>query len=171
VVRVLTLRPFAEAELGYFDIALDPDEDPFGSFGFRGAGVAGIRPRWSENRLITDARATLAIALSAEVIGDVQWHTVNYGPPPMSDAFNIGIRLRTEFRGKGHGTTAQDALARYLFDTYPINRIEASTDVINIAEQRSLVKAGFSREGVIRGAQWRQGRWNDLVGYSRLRTD
>ena len=55
--------------------------------------------------------------------------------------------------------------------TYPVNRIEAATDVTNRAEQRSLEKAGFTREGVLRGAQWRNGRWNDMVVYSRLRTD
>jgi aminoglycoside 6'-N-acetyltransferase len=32
-------------------------------------------------------------------------------------------------------------------------------------------KAGFTREGVLRGTQWRAGAWHDLVIYSRLSTD
>ena len=52
-----------------------------------------------------------------------------------------------------------------------MNRIEASTDVTNVPEQRALEKAGFVREGVLRGAQFRAGAHHDMVGYSRLRSD
>ena len=44
-------------------------------------------------------------------------------------------------------------------------------DVENVAEQRALERAGFTREGVLRGAQHRRGRWRDLVLYARLRDD
>jgi RimJ/RimL family protein N-acetyltransferase len=106
-----------------------------------------------------------------EPIGTVGWHKVNYGPSPESDAWNFGIELRPEVRGQGYGTEAQRLLARYLFATYELNRVEASTDVENLAEQRSLEKAGFVREGIQRGAQYRAGRYHDLVTYSRLRDD
>jgi RimJ/RimL family protein N-acetyltransferase len=36
-------------------------------------------------------------------------------------------------------------------------------------EQRALEKAGFTREGVLRQAQWRSGGWHDQVMYSKLR--
>ncbi len=73
--------------------------------------------------------------------------------------------------GRGHGTAAQRALADHLFATTLIERLEAGTDVDNIAEQRALEKAGFTGEGVLRHAQFRGGRWRDLVLYSRLRAD
>ena len=41
----------------------------------------------------------------------------------------------------------------------------------NPREQPALSRAGFTREGVLRGAQWRRGAWRDLVTFSRLRTD
>ena len=62
-------------------------------------------------------------------------------------------------------------LAEYLLAGFPVHRIEATTDVDNVVEQRALVGAGFVREGVLRGAQWRRGAWHDLVSYSRLRSD
>ena len=37
-------------------------------------------------------------------------------------------------------------LAAYLFATTRVNRVEASTDIENRAEQRSLEKAGYVRE-------------------------
>ncbi len=104
-------------------------------------------------------------------IGTVSWHPVLYGPNLGSQALDIGISLRPFARGSGHGARAQRMLARYLFTTTPVFRVQASTDVRNIAEQRALERAGFSREGVLRGAQWRQGAWNDLVSYACLRED
>ena len=68
-----------------------------------------------------------------------------------------------------YGTEAQRLLPAYLFDTYPIARVQAETDVTNLAEQRSLEKAGFTREGILRQAQWRTGARHDLVMYSKLR--
>jgi RimJ/RimL family protein N-acetyltransferase len=168
---MVLLRMFTEAELTYFDTLPDAAQDPFSFFGFPGAARSSIRVRWAEHGLVSGERGTLAVDLDGAVIGDVVWHTVRYGPPPMSNAFNIGIRLLPEHQGHGHGTAAQQALVSYLFDTYPVNRIEAETDVANPAEQRALESAGFVREGIVRGAQWRSGRWNDLVLYSCLRSD
>ncbi|WP_309232016.1 GNAT family N-acetyltransferase [Micromonospora tarensis] len=41
----------------------------------------------------------------------------------------------------------------------------------NVAEQRSLEKAGFQLDGVIRACEFRAGRWRDGYLYSRLRDD
>ncbi len=104
-------------------------------------------------------------------IGTVSWHPVLYGPNLGSQALDIGISLQPFARGQGHGARAQRMLARYLFTTTAVHRVQASTDVRNIAEQRALERAGFVREGVARGAQWRLGAWHDLVSYARLRED
>lgn len=105
------------------------------------------------------------------LIGDVSWHPERYGPNPRSTAYNIGIGLVPAHRGRGYGWRAQRLLAGHLFATTDVFRVEASTDVDNIAEQRSLEKAGFVREGVLRGAQFRAAEFRDLVIYSRLRSD
>ena len=107
----------------------------------------------------------------AAPIGTVGWHVVRYGPNPGSDAWNIGIELRPEARGHGFGTEAQRQLTDWLFANTTVNRIEAQTDVANVAEQSSLAKAGFTREGIARGSQFRAGGYHDLVTYSRLRDD
>jgi len=106
-----------------------------------------------------------------EPIGTVGWHRVTYGPNPESAAWNFGIELRPHARGQGYGSEAQRLLAAYLFETTEAHRVEASTDLENFAEQRALEKAGYRREGVARGAQFRGGRYRDLVTYARLRDD
>ena len=108
---------------------------------------------------------------SGEPIGTVSWHQVSYGPPPESLAWNCGIELVPGARGKGYGSDAQRLLAEYLFANTGVHRVEASTDVENVAEQRSLEKAGFRREGIARGAQFRAGAYHDLVTYALVRGD
>ncbi len=109
--------------------------------------------------------------LDGEPVGTVQWRAVHYGPPDDSRAWNIGIELRPSARGQGLGAEAQRLLAEWLFHATDANRVEAQTDIDNVAEQRSLEKAGFAREGVNRGAQFRAGAFHDLVMYARLRSD
>jgi aminoglycoside 6'-N-acetyltransferase len=47
----------------------------------------------------------------------------------------------------------------------------ADTDVGNIAEQRSIERIEFTREGVAREAQWRKGAWHNRAIYSQIRSD
>ena len=124
-------------------------------------------------RMLSPDRGQLLIERRSDgaLIGDIGWHPVSYGPNPESRALNIGVSLIPEARGKGHGAEAQRLIAELLFRLYDVERIEASTDIDNIAEQRSLEKAGYTREGIVRRAQWRAGTHHDLVSYSTLRED
>jgi len=124
-------------------------------------------------RMVALEKGRLLIERSSDgaVIGDIGWHAVSYGPGERSRALNIGLSLIPEARGLGHGTEAQRLVAELLFELFDVQRIEAATDVDNLAEQRSLEKAGFTREGILRRAQFRAGRHHDLVSYSILRED
>lgn len=74
-------------------------------------------------------------------------------------------------RRRGVGTRAQLLLCDYLFSTTSVNRVEAVTNAANVAEQHALHAAGFTKEGVLRQAEFRAGAWHDLVMFSRLRTE
>ena len=102
-------------------------------------------------------------------LGTVDWRPSMYGPPPESRAWQLGISLSPEARGGGYGGEALRLVADHLFATTSANRVEGATDVENIPGQRALEKAGFVREGVIRGAQWRHAAYHDLVLYGCLR--
>jgi aminoglycoside 6'-N-acetyltransferase len=104
-------------------------------------------------------------------VGSVSWIQIPYGPNVRSLAWSIGITIHPDFRGRHLGAAAQRQLAEMLFDHSDANRVQADTDVGNVAEQRSLERAGFTREGVARQAQWRRGRWHDRVVYSILREE
>ncbi|MCA6091321.1 GNAT family N-acetyltransferase [Streptomyces sp. SCA3-4] len=116
-------------------------------------------------------RACILDDVTGDLLGSVSWHAVGYGPAVSCLAWNIGIVLLPSARGRGVGSTATRLLAEHLFATTDVFRVELSTDVTNVAAQQTAQRAGFHREGVIRGAQLRKGRRRDLVGYSLLRSD
>src|SRR3954447_25739959 len=87
------------------------------------------------------------------------------------DRYLAGIWLHPAHRGAGLGTQAQAELASLFFRHTTTHRVEAATDVENVAEQRALERAGFRRDGTLREAQWRDGAYHSCHLYSRLRSD
>ena len=165
------LRPFTRADLPLFEQwSNDPAyQSEYNAFGLVRSGH--LEEGFNKGGLLDDRQGMLVVVARQgnRVAGDVSYHQVRYGPNEGSLAFNIGITIAPEHRGKGYGVEAQQLLAAYLFATYPVMRVEAQTDVANLAEQRALEKAGFTREGTLRKAQWRGGDWHDLVVYSKIR--
>lgn len=135
--------------------------------GFR--PVAGVRRRFEEDEFLGPDDGRLIVEADREAAGFVSWHSRVYAG--VLGCWEIGIALLPEWRTKGLGWRAQDQLCAYLFEHTPAKRIEAGTQPENAAEQRSLLKAGFTREGVIRSAEFRGGRWRDGILFSRLRSD
>lgn len=60
---------------------------------------------------------------------------------------------------------------RLIVEVAPAQRIQAGAQPEDNAEQKSLLKAGFQLEGVVRAAEFRAGQWRDGLLYSRLRDD
>ncbi len=100
-------------------------------------------------------------------VGNLSSHSVWYGPTLGSRAMNIGINVVAPFRGQGIGAAAQAKLAE-LLHLEGVARVEASTDVTNVAEKKSLARAGFAFEGVLRQAQGRADGLHDLEVWSHI---
>jgi RimJ/RimL family protein N-acetyltransferase len=169
VARV-RLRPVREADLKTLAENDSREADPWNWFGYTPAGA--LRRRFGADGMLSEQAGTLAVETpDGTLAGSVSWFTVQHGPNSACQALNIGISLFPDSRNRGYGSAAQRALAEYLFATTLTERIEAETDVENIAEQRALERAGFTREGVLRHTQFRAGRWRDNVIYSVLRAE
>ena len=168
------LRPVLQSDLAWL-VAKHTEAmtGPWNWFGFR--SETEILRHFDDDGFLGELFGKLIVELDGDdgpvPIGDVSWHAVDYGPPPASRCWNIGITLIPEWRGLGHGTRAQRLLADHLLATTTVERVEASTDVENRPERRSLEKAGFTFEGVLRRAQFRGGGWHDLAVYSLIRRD
>ena len=100
-------------------------------------------------------------------VGDLSAHATWYGPTRGSRTMNIGISLVESYRRLGIGTVAQRLLAKELHSQGVI-RVEAGTDVTNIAEQRALEKAGFAYEGTLKQAQARADGLHDLQVWAHI---
>jgi RimJ/RimL family protein N-acetyltransferase len=74
-------------------------------------------------------------------------------------------------RGRGHATRAIRLVSGWAFRELGTERIEARTDPENLASQRALQKAGFTREGLERGSRAVQGRRRDMICWSLLPSD
>lgn len=163
------LRPVTADDIAVLQ-QLTHDPDGAGEFEWAGwSDPHSWRRGWEENGLIGPEGGTLIVTRDGEALGLVNWRRRSAGRS--SYRWVIGIVLLPSARGHGYGTEAQRQLARYLFAHTTVHRIEAATEAANHAEQRALEKAGFTREGTLRGIGWRDGAWRDGVSYSLLRTD
>jgi RimJ/RimL family protein N-acetyltransferase len=165
----VALRPVREADLRMLEeLTQDPQQTgEFEWFGWH--HLRRWRRNWDDDGLIGPDGGTLIVVLGEQRLGFVNWHGQQVTVAGFS--WEIGIILLPEARGLGYGAQAQWLLARYLFAHTTAHRIWAGTEVENLAEQKALERAGFTREGVARGSGWRNGAWRDGVIYSLLRTD
>ena len=149
-VTSIHLRPIGESDLSVLErLAVDPlISGPFDWHGFGDPGA--LRRRLAEDGFLGRDPHNLAVALDQDdgCIGDVSWLAIPTGPT--SACWNIGVTILPEFRGKGYGTAAQRLLAEYLFATTTVNRVEAGTDVDNVAEQRASSVPFAVRTGIQR---------------------
>jgi RimJ/RimL family protein N-acetyltransferase len=94
----------------------------------------------------------------------------NVRPADRSAVFGIMIGDR-EYQNQGHGTEATELIVRFGFEEMNLNRIGLSVFADNTRGIRAYEKAGFVREGCIRQAYFRNGRYHDELFYGILREE
>lgn len=123
--------------------------------------------RLKNNELWTDQNGYLALIDNDNKVFGVIWH-FSHG---IQSSFEIGINivLPTHRNGQGFGTKALTKYCDYLFDAYPINRLQYNMVTDNIASEKLAIKAGFKLEGIQRKSLFIRGSWKDVKLYSKLR--
>jgi RimJ/RimL family protein N-acetyltransferase len=163
------LRPVTEDDLDFVE-RLTNDPDSAGEHGWHGWRDPNLwRHRWAENGLMGSAAGTLMIVRGTEPAGFISWRQIGTGPT--SQCWELGVAVAPQARGQGVGAQAHRQVVGYLFRHTQMNRVQAVTEITNLAEQRALEKAGFTREGVLRGFGYRDGHWRDGVLYAIVRDD
>ncbi|MFG1953615.1 GNAT family N-acetyltransferase [Micromonospora sp. NPDC048830] len=128
------------------------------------------RCRLTESQWLTGRGADLAIldATTGELVGGCAL----YHDEPSTGQAMIGYSMLPAARGRGLVTRAVRLVAGWAFDQTGIARIWAGTRPENVASQRVLEKAGFRREGLMRGRlPGTGGDRVDTVLYGLLATD
>ncbi|GAA4626237.1 MULTISPECIES: GNAT family N-acetyltransferase [Cellulomonas] len=163
------LRAVVEQDLATFEAALSSREGTgeFQWFGF--TSFHGVRRRFAEDGLIGPDGGVLTVTCGGDCAGRVEWFPSAWGRPATSTCWTLAIAILPVWRGQGIGTAAQALLVDHLFSSTRVERVQAFTDVDNVPERRALERCGFTLEGVLRRAQWRDGGWHDQALYSVLR--
>jgi RimJ/RimL family protein N-acetyltransferase len=166
----VVLRLLSGADADAIEAEHTPELNAYSWFGVKRPG--GLRHRVEAAEDITEEHGSFAISRpTGHLLGEVSWRHIDTGPGGANFCWELGIYVLRAERGQGAGSEGQRLLATYLFETTLAERVQASTDAENVAEQRALEKAGFTREGVLRSYQYRAGVWHDMVIYSKLRGD
>jgi RimJ/RimL family protein N-acetyltransferase len=88
------------------------------------------------------------------------------------DALEIGyILFDRQRRNRGYMTDALSLLARYLFETQTIGRLQLTVIVGNLASKRVAEKCGFRSEGIARKAVFLHGTHVDVEWFALLREE
>lgn len=162
----VSLRPITEDDLEFLQTLIEDraDPSPFMRPGF--VDPRQWRRRWAAGELVGPNGGIVLIVSDDEPAGFVDWSPQHWFG---RKCWSLGIQLASSMRGRGIGAEAHKLIVKYLFERDPVNRIEAYTDADNHAERRALEKAGFTLDGTLHGAGFRDGRWHDGVLYSIVR--
>ncbi len=81
-----------------------------------------------------------------------------------------GYCLSRAHWGNGYMTEALTAVIDYMFDD-GVNRVQAKHVAENMGSGKVMQKAGMTKEGVMRGAAQKHGRYQDLVLWAIVKTE
>jgi RimJ/RimL family protein N-acetyltransferase len=125
-----------------------------------------VTERLRHGYYVGPGRATFVVTDGPQRVGLVRIEDLD-DPTPTFD-----LRIAVAHRGRGYGTAALRELARWVFDTHEVERLEGTTRQDNVAMRRTFRAVGFVKEAHYRrGWPTRDGRLLDAVGYALLRTD
>lgn len=117
-------------------------------------------------RTADTANGNYYIVQSGRVIGSVG---VDYNERRKSG--EIGYWLSRDAMGRGIMTRAVGMLEQYGFDALGLNRIEIYVDTENQPSQAVAMRAGYTREGVLRKFMLLHGVPRDMVVFSKIKSE
>jgi RimJ/RimL family protein N-acetyltransferase len=139
----VVLRPYRDDEL---DEAVKQAQQAIAQVGGMPSREALAR-RIEQSGRFVEGRLDLAVEADGRLAGSIQARAPERALPP--GVCELGIGLVPDARGRGVGTEAVGLLAGYLL-THGYPRVQASTDVANVAMRKVLERARFVFEGVLR---------------------
>ena len=100
--------------------------------------------------------------LPTKLIGSCGFHSVNR----KFKSIEIGYELHPDYWGRGFATEAVAGFISFCFvNQFPfkVNRIAATTDIVNPLSISVLKKLGFAEEGILREYGFWKGKFHDSV--------
>lgn len=108
------------------------------------------------------------IRVDGVLAGDIALSHIQRGPLQTA---NLGYMVDVAFRGRGVATAAVRLAADHAFGEVGLHRLEAGVMPSNVASQRVLERAGFTRIGIGHGLLFIAGGWEDHILYELVGPD
>lgn len=126
--------------------------------------------KWIEDTIFHCADIKLAVCLTDNNlhIGNVYLTDINYVNRTAESHIMIGNQA---YWGQGLGSEALKLILKYGFEERGLNRVYAHINADNAASLRLHEKCGYQREGVLRQAIFKNGRFKDVVVMSILKEE
>ncbi len=105
-----------------------------------------------------------AIWVNGELAGSIGCHAIDWNNSNCS----IGYWIDAAYQGRGIITRCCEVLIDHLFFDLQLHRVVIQCGTGNHKSCAIPKRLGFTREGVLREAEWVSGRWVDLVVWSML---
>jgi RimJ/RimL family protein N-acetyltransferase len=167
--KLISLRPVREMDL---DAMYEAHQDIHNRGAFFPLGVqseADFKREFAAHGFWQHEEGTLLIITSE---GEIAGHIEFFKPVGYWDALELSYLLYAQrHAGKGLVTEAVTLMVEYLFGAKKFHRIQLVIVPENGASRRIAEKCGFTLEGTARGAFFNDGRNQDVLIYSLLRTD
>ena len=128
---------------------------------------------WTENAIKNheqgkEIRLAVVLKENHEMIGMVYLTGINHINRTAAVGSLIGIE---ENRGQGYISEARYLLFEYAFMQLNLQRISATILENNVSSRKSVEKFGYVREGLLRNAVYKDGKYHNLVAYSMLKNE
>lgn len=158
----LVLRPVEKEDLNFIrDTRMEPGVKE--EMGFRKPVNLEQMEEGFENKMEDEDHLELLIVYGGERAGhlsvdlDLENGNADYG-----------MFLHTDFQGEGLGTRVSKLVLDYIFNEFPVNRVDASYREGNKASEKMQQKLGFQEEARERDFIYLRGEHHDLIRTSLL---
>jgi len=121
--------------------------------------------RWLERSVDTFG---IVAELEGRVVGNANWSRLGGRTAHVAE---LGMMVHDDHTGRGIGRALLDALVEAAFDWHDLRRLQLQVLHDNAAAIRLYERAGFVREGILRGHVFRRGRDEDVWVMARRRDD
>ncbi len=159
--KIVSLRPMRPEEVGLIHTWVNnPDILPF--WDGRTKSLEEVRSDYTPNYFMDkDPNSGRCFAIEKEdtTIGMICYNRIDRDNRSVEFDMLIGDK---QYWSKGLGSDALQAFVRYLFSSFPLNRIWLGTHSYNQRALRAYEKVGFKREGILRESAYIDGKYVDI---------
>ncbi len=107
------------------------------------------------------------IEFDGKVVGEVSLKSIRW----FNRKAELSIFLAKEYRGRGLGKQALEAIMDYAFEKMNLHRLEAEVVAYNPDVVAMMKKMGFKEEGTLREAKYYNGKYYDIYRFGLLRPE